>query len=130
MEDRKDQSPSWVGPFGWVAGCLGLLYFCFDIKSGGSLFGVIYAVAFGFLAWMLCKNGLILATVLFDKVYESQSSSSMKDKLGEILVKAAQKHTGAANGENPDMTGKSKEELEAELKRLQEIERQQQEQAA
>lgn len=128
--EKQNQSPDWVGPFGWVAGSLTLLYFVFDIKSGGSLFAVLYYVALGFLAWMFAKNGLKLAFVLFDKVYESESSSSMKDKLGEILVAAAQRNTGAANGQNPDLTGQGEEALRAELERLRELERKQQEQAA
>jgi|SRR5210317_586159 len=130
MEENKKQEDNWVGPFGWVAGCLGLLYFVFDVKSGGALFTVLYWVTFGFLAWMLTKNGLILASVLFDRAYASQSSSSIKDKIGEILVKAAQKNVGNTNGENPDPSGMDYEAMKAELERLREIEKAQQEQAA
>lgn len=125
-QNNQNNDPSWVGPFGWVAGCLGLLYFVFDIKSGGSLFAVLYWVAFGFISWMLVKNGLKLAVVMFDKLYESESSSSLKDKIGQLIVEAAQKKTGEANGENPDPKQMDMDQMKAELQRLYELEKQQQ----
>ena len=130
MENEKEQSPNWVGPFGWVAGCLGVLYFVFDIKSGASLSGLLYFVAMGFLGWMLVKNGLTLAVVLFDRLYESQSSTSMKEKIGKIIVEAAGKKVGSVNGKNPDPSDMDLEQMKAELARLHELEKKQQEQAA
>lgn len=127
-KEKKEESPTWVGPFGWVAGCLGFLYFVFDIKSGQALSALLYFVALGFISWMLVKNGLKLSIILFDKVYEAESSSSMKEKLGSLIVEAAQKKVGETNGKNPDPSDMDLEQMKAELARLHEIEKKQQEQ--
>lgn len=116
--------------YGWTvgkiaAGLLGLWFF-FDVKSGGALSSILYLTVAVMLGKLIIDNGLKLAIMLADTIAESEMGESFSEKAMRKIVEASQKKVGNANGEHPDVKDMDLQQMRAELARLQELEKQQQ----
>lgn len=129
MENGKnDNAAMWM--VAKIAGALLALWFFFDVKSGGALSTILYLTIAVMLGKLIINNGIGLAIVLSDKIVESEMGESFSEKAMRKIVEASQKKVGATNGDNPDVKDMDLEAMRAELARLHELEKQQQQEQA